>query len=152
MKPENTLSKPSQGIKHVEALLLSVLDTSAQLVIGGLTHTQHVLDHAEMLAKRLVNLERRASRLLDESRHLLKNQALDWSRDLTEVEIEMVRGTGQVLKTVVDELQELKHSGSELFQDILEPALDLPNPFRPKAALRKNGKEPTIIPISIQDN
>lgn len=152
MKPESPLSRLHPPTPQFETWVLSVLDSSAQIMIGGLTQTQLVLDHAEILAKRVVNLERRASRLLDESRQRLKNQALDWSRDFTEVEIEMVRGTGQVLKTVVDELQDLKQSGSELFKEMLEPQMDLPNPFRKKSAPRKHGKEPTIIPISIQDN
>lgn len=144
---------PSQVplVDTVETVALAIVDGSSRVAIHALDQTQKVLDHAELLSKRLVLLKYKLDRFGDESRQMFKQQAFDSCRDAAEIASEAVKQCGQVLRTVLEEAKELGQHGESLVKDLLEPALELPNPFRQQGQ-RKKAKEPTIIPISIQDN
>ena len=147
------MSQPSSPRTHgLENFLLHLIDASTHLSIEALEHTQQVLDQLEKLGHRLATMKHHVDRFSDESRHTLKQQAMDTCKDVTEIGLECVKGSGQILKAAFDELHELGQSGEGLFKHILEPSLAFANPFRQKQSGRKKSKEPTIIPISIQDN
>lgn len=138
-------------VDFIEGLALAAVDASARVAIESLDQTQRVLDQTELLAKRLVGIKQRVDKFSDESRQVFKQQACEIGRDGAEVATELIRQAGLVARAAVDEAREVSQSAESLLKDLLEPALELPNPFRQKAG-RKKGKEPTIIPISIQDN
>ena len=137
-------------VDFFEAFALAAVDASSHVAIEALDHTQKVLDHAEVLGKRLVSIKHKLDRFSDESRQVFKQQAFDICRDGAEIGSELVRQTGQVVRTALEEVREVGQNTESLLKELLEPALELPNPFRQRA--RKKSKEPTIIPISIQDN
>lgn len=140
-------------VDHLEAIAIAVVDASSHVAIEVLDQTQKTLDHAELLARRLVNIKQRVDKFSDESRQIFKQQALEICRDSSEIGSEAVRQAAQVIRTLVDETREIGTSSESLLKDLIEPALELPNPFRKhQANARKKSKEPTIIPISIQDN
>lgn len=135
----------------VEGFALAAVDASSRVVIESLDQTQKVLDHAEVLGKRLVSLKQKVDRFSDESRQIFKQQAFEVCRDGAEIGSELVRQTSQVVRTALDEIRDASQNTEALLKDLIEPALELPNPFRQRVT-RKKSKEPTIIPISIQDN
>lgn len=142
--------RQAAAIDFIEGFALASVDAASRVAIEALDHTQKVLDHAEVLGKRLVTLKGKLDRFSDESRQVFKQQAFDICRDGSEIGSEVVRQTGLVVRTALDEAREIGQNAESLLKELLEPALELPNPFRQRA--RKKSKEPTIIPISIQDN
>lgn len=146
--------KPSHTpvVDQLEAFAIAVVDATSHVAIETLDQTQKALDHAELLARRLVSIKQRVDRFSDDSRQTFKQQALEICRDGSEIGSEAVRAVAQVARTVLEEAREIGSSGEALLKELFEPALDLPNPFRKRPAARKKSKEPTIIPISIQDN
>ena len=140
------------GVGQLERFALAVVDASSNVAIDTLDQAQKVLDHADLLAKRLVTIKHRSDRFADESRQVFKQQALEVSRDVAELSIEAVRQAGSVVRAALEEVREIGQSGESLLKELLEPTLELPNPFRQRPKAGKKSKEPTIIPISIQDN
>lgn len=139
-------------IGSIEALALAAIDASSHVAIEALEHTQKVLDHTELLARRLVALKQKSDKFADESRQVLKQQLLEICRDGAEVGGEAVKQAGTVARAALDEMRELGLNSESLLKELLEPALELPNPFRQRSQAARKSKEPTIIPISIQDN
>lgn len=136
-------------VKSIENLALSTIDAASHVTLEGLNHTQRVLDHVELMARRLGALKSKADQFQNESRIVLKQQLIDFVRDSAEVSTETIHQLAQVAKVALDELKEIGQSSSDLVKDLIEP-VEIPNPFR--QSLRKKGKEATVIPISIQDN
>jgi len=138
-------------VDFIEGFALAAVDATSRVAITSLDQSQRVLDQADLLAKRLVSIKHRVDKFSDESRQVFKQQACELSRDGAEIATELIHQAGQVARAAVDEIRDIGQSTESLLKDLLEPALVLPNPFRQKAG-RKKSKEPTIIPISIQDN
>lgn len=151
MRQDKTAAR-SPLVGKLELLVLSLVDASAQVALETLDQTQKVLDQDDLLARRLVEIKHKSDKFADASRQTLKQQALELCRDGGEVGTELVRQVGTVLRSALDEAREIGASCESLLKDLLEPALDLPNPFRQKTKASARSKEPTIIPISIQDN
>lgn len=144
-------SRHTAIVDRIEGFALAAVDATANVAISSLDQTQRVLDQTELLAKRLVQIKQRVEHFGDSSRQVFKQQALEICRDGAEIASELVHQAGQVARTAVNEFRDVGQNAETLLKDLLEPALELPNPFRQKAS-RKKAKEPTIIPISIQDN
>lgn len=136
-------------VKSIENLALSAIDAASHVTLEGLNHTQRILDHVELMARRLGTLKSKADQFQNESRIVLKQQLIDFARDSAEVSTETIHQLAQVAKVALDELKEIGQNSGDLVKDLIEP-VEIPNPFR--QSLRKKGKEATVIPISIQDN
>lgn len=136
-------------VKSIENIALSAIDAASHVTLEGLNHTQRVLDHVELMGRRLSLLKSKIDQFQNESRILLKQQLIDLSRDSAEVSTEAIHQLSQVAKVALEELKEVGQSGGDLVKDLIEP-VDIPNPFRQNH--RKTTKQATVIPISIQDN
>lgn len=136
-------------VKSIENIALSAIDAASHVTLEGLNHAQRILDHAELMARRLSLLKSKVDQFQNESRILLKQQLIDLSRDSAEVSTEAIHQLSQVAKVALEELKEVAQSGGELVKDLIEP-VEIPNPFR--QSHRKTTKQATVIPISIQDN
>lgn len=137
-------------INYAESLFLALFNSSAHLAIEAMDNTQQVLDQVDLLARRLNEYKQHLDEFGAQSRKHLKLELLSLCHDSTELGIEAVKGGAQVLRAALDELQDLQEQGKLVFKDVLEPNLDFSNPFR--KTQKSSRKEPTIIPISIQEN
>lgn len=143
-----TSIKPNFLVGLTESFLLSVFQSSANLTIDALDRTQQVLDQVESLARRLNTYKHNLDEFTVSARKHAKIELLSLCHDSVDIGTESVRGLGKVLHAALDEMQDLREQSQSVFKDTFEP--HLVNPFR--KVQKAPQKEPTIIPISIQDN
>lgn len=143
-------TRPSSMSQQIETASFNVIDAGANISIEVLEQTQKVLDHAEVLARRLVEIKTRMDRFTQESRVVFKQQALDSCRDFAEVGTELAKSCGKVGQASLDELKNFGYNGKSIINDLLGSSIDLGKPFGKQSYSERN--KATIIPISIQDN
>jgi len=149
---ETSLAPAVPVVAQLEHLALAIIKASSQVSIEALEHSQKVLDHADLLAKRLVEIKKSLDHFQADSRQTFKQHALETCQDAVEIGNEINKSLGSILNSSLDELRELGQNSESLFKDLLEPTLGLLNPFRKPEKYSRTAKAPTIIPISIQDN
>lgn len=124
-------------------------DFLSHVSISALDHTHEVLDHTEKFARRLAGVKENLDKYTEEQRLVLKQQLMAACRDSVELGTEAIHSVAKLLHLVLEETQELQRNSDEVWKEF-KTDLEIPNPFRTKPSTV--AKQPTIIPISIQDN
>jgi hypothetical protein len=126
---------------------------AADLVIEALQQTARVLKSAEELGKQVNGLTEKLADQHQDLRHGARLRVQELVQDSVEICAEMIHGLGKVIRTGLDEASEIRQHSEKLQDSLRESWQDLPNPFRTRTVQKSTrSKEPTIIPISIQDN
>ena len=126
---------------------------AADLLVEALEQTARVLRRGEELGKQLNVLVGKGVEHRQDLRHNARLHVKDAVQDGVEICTEIIQGVGKVIRTGLDEAIEIRQYSEKLQHSLQDSWQDLPNPFRAKTAQKTSrSKEPTIIPISIQDN
>ena len=150
MKQKSDLKPDLPFIGSIESLFLAVIDASTHVSIEAIESSHKVIDQAERLSQRFEQLKQQRKNQSSAQRIWRKEKSIEACRDFADIGSEAVKGLAQVFRTAHEELQELGQQSDEIIKGWVEPALSFSNPFRQGRTKKKN--EPTIIPISIQDN
>lgn len=150
MKQKNDLKSDLPLIDAVEKFFLAIIDSGTSIGIEALESTHQIIDQVEKLNQRLDQVRQQRKNQAMTRRIWRKEKSLEICRDFSEIGSESVKGLAQIFRTAHEELQDLGQQSDELMKGWVEPALSFSNPFRQAPRTKKN--EPTIIPISIQDN
>jgi hypothetical protein len=150
--PTRTVSFLNPLFQGVEAVLEQGMQLTADLLIEGLGQTTRVLNRSEELGRQVGNLMQKLGDAHQETRHTTQMLLKESIQDGVTLCNEFIHGMGQVARSAIHEVEEIGKQGQTIGGSVRDTFQDLPNPFRTRSARKPKGKEPTIIPISIQDN
>lgn len=147
------LSSPfSAWQREVEGVVRQSFHLTADLLIDALDQTARVLRRSEQLGEQVLDLLRKIEVQRQDFRHSTKAVLQETIHDSVEICSEVIQGVVQVMHAALDEAAEIGRRSERLGGHVRDSLQDLPNPFKNRSARKSQGKEPTIIPISIQDN
>lgn len=138
-----------QGVENV---LEQGMQLTADLLIESLDQTTRVLNRSEDLGRQVGNLLHKLRDAHQDARHTTQMLLKESIQDGVILCNEFIQGMGQVARSAIHEVEEISKQGQTIGGSVRDTFQDLPNPFRTRSARKPKGKEPTIIPISIQDN
>ncbi|PIQ24737.1 hypothetical protein COW36_23465 [bacterium (Candidatus Blackallbacteria) CG17_big_fil_post_rev_8_21_14_2_50_48_46] len=138
--------------REIETTIRQSLHQGADLVIDALEQTSRIIKRGEELGQQINLLFHKFEEQHQDFRHTGKLLLKESIQDGVELCAELIQGIGQVARAALDETEEVAKRSEVLGGSVRETFQDLPNPFRSRTMRKPKGKEPTIIPISIQDN
>lgn len=136
----------------VETVLEEGMQLTASLLIEGLDQTARVLNRSEELGRQVGLLLQKLGDAHQDTRQTTQMLLKESIQDGVILCNEFIQGVGQVARSAIHEVEEIGKQGQTIGGSMRDSFQDLPNPFRTRSARKPRGKEPTIIPISIQDN
>jgi hypothetical protein len=139
-------------LHELETAFEQSMHLGADLMIGALDQTSRVLNRAEDLGRQLKGLLGKLEDAHQDARQTSKMLVKESIQDGVMLCNEFIQGIGQVAHSAMHELEEIGKQSETIGGSVRDSFQDLPNPFRTRAVRKSKGKEPTIIPISIQDN
>lgn len=150
--PARTGTLLSPLFQGIETAVEQSMQLTADLVIEGLDQTSRVLKRSEELGRQIGQLLQKLGDAHQDTRHTTQMLLKESIQDGVILCNEFIQGMGQVARSAIHEAEEIGRQSQTIGGSVRDSFQDLPNPFRTRSARKPKGKEPTIIPISIQDN
>lgn len=146
---DSKIHLPNPLVKGVENFILDIVHATGNVASESIEATQKTIYQMEELGKTIPGFLDNMEHAQHEFRATFKGAAKEATQDVIDVLEGVIHGAGQVVKTALSEVEDIAKAAEELQKDIFGSlTLDL---FK-KSRASQRSKEPTIIPITIQDN
>lgn len=138
--------------QKIESMVCQVSHLSADLLIDAIEQTSRVLRHTEQLGEQIIELLHKLEKERQAFRHFNKTAFKEIIHDSVEIASDVIQGVVQITHSVLDEAIEIGRRGKQLREHVQDSFQELSHPLKYRSMRKSQSKEPTIIPISIQDN
>lgn len=136
-------------VRNLEQNSSDLLKAGFYLAQDGIHQASLLLTELERLGKQSSNMLFRFTQFQTDLRHTAKSLAQEATQDSVEVVTHVIHSLGEIARSAVSEIREVIQAGEGLAKD-LPTGVNFKPPFQQRQS--KRSKEPTIIPITIQDN